>query len=565
MALTRRTAVGRVERPPARAWERSLDPGVGLNPYYLGFRGRSRLVDAPGGNQAPVGWDRLVCREQVARDVAGRNTDASQHAYSQMGEVLAHARAGREQLYQRHSDLRGPTLIGQGPPGFIRYRRDQGQHRRGAGAGGGSPPGQSIAGLPPVAGAYVLRLKRGRGQGRAHARLNLAGQVRELTREIRERPRRARLHRGLDVAECEAGPKQAGTAAGTVECRRGRDQILQTLLRPGQTRHHRTGQVCSVQQVTHHTFRVGGVPVLAMVGLHYELVPLVASHALVEHPADGQASPAHHEQHLVKTGRGHAGVAQEGEPQVQAVGLLPQLDRYPVAGRAQVLADRHDGRNHRARIFGVRQQERHQLGPALETADLGQLHLEARTKGRKSTGSQRAEQTGHSQRRVGPEGHRVEEVVVDPPVDHVHGGQPLDGAGIHGVVVHHEVPSLHQLDAHRPGQEGVLEVGGVEDAGGEHHHKGVVPTSRRHRLQRGAQHLPVLVGGLDRMVVEQPTAGLGHGRPVLHLIGDAAGVAQVVLEHPVAAVGGPHHVDAGDVAVRSVGDVYAHGAALEAP
>ena len=123
---------------------------------------------------------------------------------------------------------------------------------------------------------------------------------------------------------------------------------------------------------------------------------------------------------------------------------------------------------------------------------------------------------------------------------------------------------LHQLYPHRAGQEGVLEVGGVEDSRRQHHDVGIVLASRGHRLQRGAKHLAVLLGGLNGMVVEQPAAGLGHGRPVLDHIGDTAGAAQVVLQHPVPAAGVSHHVDPGHVAMRGVGHSDAHGVAFEA-
>ena len=110
----------------------------------------------------------------------------------------------------------------------------------------------------------------------------------------------------------------------------------------------------------------------------------------------------------------------------------------------------------------------------------------------------------------------------------------------------------------------MLEVGRVEDAGGQHHHVGRVLAAGRHRLQRGAQHPAVLLHRLHGVVVEEPATGPGHGRPVLDHIRDAAGVAEVVLQHPVAATGVTHHVDAGDVAVRAVRHLDPHGVALEA-
>ena len=71
---------------------------------------------------------------------------------------------------------------------------------------------------------------------------------------------------------------------------------------------------------------------------------------------------------------------------------------------------------------------------------------------------------GAAEHRVGPEVHRIEEVVVDPAV---HDVDPLLAAGrahVDALVAAHEVAALDQLDAHLPGEERVLEVGGVVDA-----------------------------------------------------------------------------------------------------
>ena len=66
--------------------------------------------------------------------------------------------------------------------------------------------------------------------------------------------------------------------------------------------------------------------------------------------------------------------------------------------------------------------------------------------------------------------HGVQEVVVDASVDHVHRLAAAGGAHPHHAVATEEVAALDELDAHPPGQEGVLEVRGVVHPGGEHHH-----------------------------------------------------------------------------------------------
>ena len=75
---------------------------------------------------------------------------------------------------------------------------------------------------------------------------------------------------------------------------------------------------------------------------------------------------------------------------------------------------------------------------------------------------------GAAEHRVGPELHRVEEVVVDAPVDRRRPAARRRSCACRRVVAADQVAALDQLDAHLPGQERVLEVGGVVDAGREH-------------------------------------------------------------------------------------------------
>ena len=62
-------------------------------------------------------------------------------------------------------------------------------------------------------------------------------------------------------------------------------------------------------------------------------------------------------------------------------------------------------------------------------------------------------QPGYAEQGVGPEDQRVHEVVVQPPVDHVHASQPLCGTHIDEAVVDEEVPAFHEFRAEFAGQE----------------------------------------------------------------------------------------------------------------
>ena len=69
------------------------------------------------------------------------------------------------------------------------------------------------------------------------------------------------------------------------------------------------------------------------------------------------------------------------------------------------------------------------------------------------------DQAGDAEHRVAAEVHRVEELVVDPAVDDVDRLVAGGGAHPHLAADAHQVAALDELDAHHPGQQGVLEVG----------------------------------------------------------------------------------------------------------
>jgi hypothetical protein len=75
--------------------------------------------------------------------------------------------------------------------------------------------------------------------------------------------------------------------------------------------------------------------------------------------------------------------------------------------------------------------------------------------------------------------HRIEELVVDPAVDDVDALLAVRRPHADLVAGAHQVAALDQLDAHLPGQQGVLEVGGVVDARGEDDDRGLGDIRRR--------------------------------------------------------------------------------------
>ena len=175
----------------------------------------------------------------------------------------------------------------------------------------------------------------------------------------------------------------------------------------------------------------------------------------------------------------------------------------------------------------------------------------------------RVEQARAADDRIGPELQRVEELVVDAAVDHVHRLAALRGVHVHAVAGAGQVASLDQFHAHQPGQQGVLKIGGVVHAGGEQDHDRVGRLRRRRGAQRGQQPGRVLVDGMDVLLGEQGRERPGHGQPVLHHVADAGRGAQIVFQHPELALLVPDQVDARDVHPHAVGRVQARGLPAE--
>ena len=81
-------------------------------------------------------------------------------------------------------------------------------------------------------------------------------------------------------------------------------------------------------------------------------------------------------------------------------------------------------------------------------------------------GPGRVEDARAADERIGAEVQRVEELVVDPAVHHVHPLLAGRGPHVDDPVPADQVPAFDQFDAHLAGQEGVLEVGRVVHARG---------------------------------------------------------------------------------------------------
>ena len=116
-----------------------------------------------------------------------------------------------------------------------------------------------------------------------------------------------------------------------------------------------------------------------------------------------------------------------------------------------------------------------------------------------------------------------------------------------------QVAALNEFDPHPTSQEGVLEVRGVVDAGGEYDNGWVGHSDGSGGPQGGKQLLGVLVHGEDAILGEERGEGPGHRPTVLHDIGDSRRDPHIVLEYPEMALLIADHVDAGHLNPDPIG------------
>jgi hypothetical protein len=109
------------------------------------------------------------------------------------------------------------------------------------------------------------------------------------------------------------------------------------------------------------------------------------------------------------------------------------------------------------------------------------------------------EQARHAEHGILAEGQRIEEVVVDAAVDHVHPARALGGAHEDRVVAHEEVVALDQFDAHLLGEEGVLEIGAVELARRQHHDVRIAHARGATERRLSQQQVGVVLDRRDRL------------------------------------------------------------------
>ncbi len=168
------------------------------------------------------------------------------------------------------------------------------------------------------------------------------------------------------------------------------------------------------------------------------------------------------------------------------------------------------------------------------------------------------DQPRHAQHRIGAEDQRIEEVVVDPAIDHVHLHAACDRAHPHAIVVDDQIGRLDQFDAHRIGEEAVLIIGRIVMTRRQHDaHRLAATPRRRHRLHRLQQAVGIAVDRLDAIFAEQLGAQPHHRLAVFEHVAHPRRRAGIVLQHEELVGPGAHQIDAADMRPDAVRRAHA--------
>ena len=162
------------------------------------------------------------------------------------------------------------------------------------------------------------------------------------------------------------------------------------------------------------------------------------------------------------------------------------------------------------------------------------------------------EEPRHAEHRIFAKYQRVDKIVVDAAVDHIHPLQTGSAAHVDLVVVGQQVAPFHQLNAHLAGEKGVFKIGRVVDTRRKQHNVWLAASNRCQRLHCVEQRLPVEIERTHGIAVEERGKGALHHLAVDQHVGCAAGHAQIVFEHGKAPVWLADEVGADDCHVNAV-------------
>ena len=126
----------------------------------------------------------------------------------------------------------------------------------------------------------------------------------------------------------------------------------------------------------------------------------------------------------------------------------------------------------------------------------------------------REHQPRSAQDRIGAELLRVQELIVNAPINHVDAGRTRGGVHEHVPARTEQIAPLHQFHAHHAREQRVLIVGGVEYTRGENHDGRIGDARRRGRPQRLQEPRRVVAHRPHPHAREKFRKRLGHHLPV---------------------------------------------------
>ena len=148
------------------------------------------------------------------------------------------------------------------------------------------------------------------------------------------------------------------------------------------------------------------------------------------------------------------------------------------------------------------------------------------------------------------ETHRIEEIIVDAPVEDVDWFVALRGPHGDAAVNDPQVMPFDQFCPHLVGKEGMLEICAVINARRQHRdHRPPVASLRCAGLQRAAQILGIAADFADADCAEQFGEHVHHRLAVFEHVGHARWCAGIVLKHVEFVLAGADKIDADDVGV----------------
>ncbi len=153
---------------------------------------------------------------------------------------------------------------------------------------------------------------------------------------------------------------------------------------------------------------------------------------------------------------------------------------------------------------------------------------------------------------------RIEEVIVDPAINHIDRLQAFGRPHVDLAVLRDEIAPFHDLDPHRAREKRVLEVSRVVSPGREQHDRRFGLPVRGDVTQDVEQFLAVIFHRPHAVLREQSGKDALHRLAIFQHVGNAGRTARIVLQHEIIAVPIAHQIRAADVNVNIPRHIEVH-------